>query len=113
MRASRFIPALLLSYIVISASAQTKLKLSAIQPGTEIVQLITNGDFQQQGTLVGTNHPNPTGWSRVGEIFADAGTNMVVANNGVVARANTTTAAGVSLYSRSLTLERSEEHTSE
>lgn len=105
MHASRFILALLLSSIATSALAQTKLKLSAIQPGTEIVQLITNGDFQQQGSLVGTNHPNPTGWNRVGEIFADAGTNMVAANGGVVARADVTTAAGVSQFSRSVTLE--------
>jgi hypothetical protein len=88
-----------------TAPAQTKLKLSAIQPGTESVQLIANGDFQQQGSLVGSSHPNPTGWNRVGEIFADAGTNMVAANGGVVARANVTTAAPVSQYARSVTLE--------
>jgi hypothetical protein len=85
--------------------AQTKLKLSAVQPGTEQVQLVANGDFQAQGPLVGTNHPNPTGWSRAGEIFADPGTNMVAANGGVVARANVMTAAPVSQYSRSVTLE--------
>ena len=91
--------------VVACVHAQTKLKLSAIQPGTEVVTLIPNGNFQSQGALVGTNHPNPTGWNRAGEIFADAGTNMVAANGGVVARANVTTAAGVSQYSRSVTLE--------
>lgn len=105
MNARRCIPGLLLASFALSTSAQTRLKLSAIQPGTEVVQLITNGDFQQQGSLVGTNHPNPTGWNRAGEVFADPGTNMVAANNGVIARANVTTAAGVSQYSRSVTLE--------
>ena len=55
--------ACLLSILAVSAFAQTKLKLSAIKPGTERVQLINNGDFQFQGPLGGTNYPSPSGWS--------------------------------------------------
>src|SRR5512140_613299 len=70
------------------AEAQTKLKLSAVIPGTENVQLVYNGDFQFQGVPTPTNtHPFPTGWTRQADIFADPGTNMVPANRGVVARA--------------------------
>lgn len=96
------LPSLLLA---VSVSAQTKLKLAAIQPGTEQVTLMANGDFQQQGPPAGQTHPNPSGWNRTGEIFADAGTNLVAADGGVVARANVTTAAGVSQFARSVTLE--------
>ena len=45
-----------------SAFAQTRLKLSAIKPGTERVQLMNNGDFQFQGPLVGDSFPFPSGW---------------------------------------------------
>ena len=59
--------------------AQTRLKLSSIKPGTERVQLINNGDFQFQGAVTTTNtHPFPAGWTRVADIYADAG--PVVAN---------------------------------
>ena len=57
----------------ISAPAQTRIKLSAIKPGTEQVQLIPNGDFQFQGPLAGGSYPNPTGWSRSGDMFATGG----------------------------------------
>src|SRR5438874_10791305 len=60
-----------------SVSAQTRVKLSSIKPGTEQVQLIPNGDFQFQGTPVGTNYPSPTGWSRSGDLYAIAGPNKV------------------------------------
>src|SRR3954471_14955173 len=69
----------------ISALAQTRVKLSSIKPGTEQVQLIPNGDFQFQGTLVGTNYPSPIGCSRSGDMYAIGGTNTVLYDNGVVA----------------------------
>ena len=70
------------------ADAQTRVRLSAIIPGTENVQLVANGDFQAQGTVTATNtHPFPTGWTRRADMFADPGTNMTPANGGVVARA--------------------------
>ena len=63
--------------LVAPAFAQTKLKLSAIKPGTERVQLINNGDFQFQGPLVGNNYPFPSGWSSSVDMYANAGSNMV------------------------------------
>ena len=59
--ARRVMIACLLSILAAPAFAQTKLKLSAIKPGTERVQLINNGDFQFQGPLVGNNYPLPSG----------------------------------------------------
>src|SRR5512133_563966 len=81
------------------ADAQTRLRLSTIIPGTENVQLVANGDFQLQGTVTPTNtHPFPTGWTRTADMFADPGTNMAVANNGVVARALVNSGASVCQY---------------
>jgi hypothetical protein len=87
------------------ALAQTKLKLSAIKPGTERVQLIYNGDFQFQGPLFGTNYPSPTGWSGFGEIYANAGSNMVAYNSGIICRAQVESSAPVSLLQQTITLE--------
>jgi hypothetical protein len=86
----------------LTALAQTtKLKLASIIPGTENVQLVHNGDFQFQGAATATNtHPSPTGWSRVADIYADPGTNLVTANAGVVARALVSGGAEVCMYSR-------------
>src|SRR6267378_1736250 len=66
----------------ISAPGQTRLKLSAIKPGTEQVQMIPNGDFQFQGSLVGGNYPAPADWNRSGDMFATMGSNMMAINNG-------------------------------
>ncbi len=90
-----------------SVSAQTRLKLSSIKPGTEQVQLILNGDFQSQGAPSGNNYPSPTGWSRSGDMYAIAGTNTVVYDNGVVAQAQLTSASPVSSYTRTVTLDPS------
>ncbi len=87
------------------AQAQTSLKLSTITPGTENVQLVYNGDFQFQGPLVASNHPNPLGWTRQADMVADPGTNLVLADNGVVARGFVGAAAPVSMYSRTIRLE--------
>jgi hypothetical protein len=85
--------------------AQTRVKLSSIKPGTEQVQLISNGDFQSQGALVGTNFPSPTGWSRSGDMYAMPGTNMVTYDNGLLAQAQLTSGSPVSMYSRTVSLE--------
>jgi hypothetical protein len=95
----------LLFGISLSAPAQTRLKLSAIKPGTERVQLISNGDFQFQGALVGTNYPAPSGWSRSGDMFAAAGSNAVPVNGNVVAKAMVDGGAPVSGYNQLVTLE--------
>ncbi len=88
------------------ADAQTRLRLSTIIPGTETVQLVANGDFQLQGTVTATNtHPFPTGWTRTADMFADPGTNMAAANNGVVARALVNSGASVCQYQRTITLQ--------
>ncbi len=103
--------ALLLSVglLTLGASAfgqATKLQLSAIIPGTENVQLVYNGDFQFQGPVTATNtHPWPLGWSRLADMFADPGTNMVLANSGVVASALVNGGAPVCKYQRTITLE--------
>jgi hypothetical protein len=89
-----------------SALAQTKLRLANIIPGTENVQLVQNGDFQFQGTATETNtHPFPTGWTRQADIFADPGTNMVLPNSGVVARALVNGGAAVCQYRRTVRLD--------
>jgi len=88
------------------ADAQTRLRLSAIIPGTETVQLVANGGFQAQGPVTATNtHPFPDGWSRVADIFADPGTNMTPANNGVLARALVNGGAAVCQYQRTIQLQ--------
>jgi hypothetical protein len=88
------------------AQAQTKLRLAAIIPGTENVQLVANGDFQSQGSATATNtHPFPTGWTRLADLNADPGTNMTPANGGVVARALVNSGAAVSKYERAVQLQ--------
>jgi hypothetical protein len=100
----RYFIILLLFGFGVSASAQTKLKLSAIKPGTEQVQLIFNGDFQFQGVPSGGNYPSPTGWNRSGSVFVGAGTNMVAYNQGVAAQSFVSNGLASSVYSQSLTL---------
>src|ERR1041385_2436484 len=95
----------LLFGLSISAPAQTKLKLSAIKPGTEQVQLVPNGDFQFQGPFVGGAYPTPAGWSRSGDMFATSGSNMVTWDGGVSAQAQLLSGAPASGYSQSVTLE--------
>src|SRR5215831_14898299 len=97
-----FLSILLLDF---SLLAQTRLKLSSIKPGTEQVQLIPNGDFQSQGTLVGTNYPSPTGWSRSGDMYATPGMNMAAYDSGVVAQAQLTSGSPVSMYGCTVLLE--------
>lgn len=85
--------------------AQTRVRLATIIPGTENVQLVANGDFQFQGPVTATNtHPSPIGWTRVADIYADPGTNMVQANGGLVARALASSGASVCMYSRVISL---------
>jgi hypothetical protein len=85
--------------------AQTKLKLSTIKPGTEQVQLVPNGDFQFQGPIGSGNYPNPTGWNRVGDAFANAGSNTVSIDLNVVAKGHLDGGAAVSGYNQQVTLE--------
>ncbi len=87
------------------AQAQTRLKLSTITPGTENVQLVYNGDFQFEGPLVNNSHPFPLGWSRYADMFVEPGTNMVLTDIGVVARAHVDGGAPVCLYQRTISLE--------
>ncbi|HEY5914073.1 MAG TPA: Ig-like domain-containing protein [Verrucomicrobiae bacterium] len=87
------------------AEAQTKLSLASIVPGSENVQLVYNGDFQFQGPATATNtHPFPIGWTRLADIYADPGTNLVTANGGVIARALVSGGAAVCMYSRVISL---------
>src|SRR6266700_6049338 len=91
--------------VVTPVVAQTKLRLSTLRPGTERVQLINNGDFQFQGPLRNGAYPFPTGWSRYGDIFVGAGSNMVPVNSSVVARGHVDGGSAVSLYQRTVNLE--------
>jgi hypothetical protein len=95
----------LLLGLVAPAFAQTRLKISAIKPGTERVQLINNGDFQFQGPLVGTNYPFPAGWSSSVDMYANAGSNTVAINNGVLARAQVNSSAPATGFSQTVSLE--------
>src|SRR4051812_39901392 len=70
----------------LSVQSQSILPFSWLTPGSEWTTIVANGDFQAQGSLAGGRHPNPTGWSGFGEMSADAGTNMVRADNGMVAK---------------------------
>jgi hypothetical protein len=97
--------ALLWLIVAATAVAQTKLKLSAIKSGTERVQLINNGDFQFQGPLVGTNYPYPSGWSSSVDMYANAGSNTVAINSGVVARAQVNNSAAATSFSQTVSLE--------
>ena len=103
------IPNRFLAFGVLLASiellgAQTRLTLASIIPGTENVQLVYNGDFQFQGPTFTNTHPFPTGWNRQADVFADDGTNMVAADNGVVAKALVNNAAPVGMFQRTLSL---------
>src|SRR5262249_47583881 len=102
---ARVMLACILSILAAPAFAQTKLKLSSIKPGTERVQLINNGDFQFQGPLVGTNYPFPSGWSSSVDMYANAGSNMVAINRGVVARAQVNSSAPATGFSQTVSLE--------
>ncbi|MDQ6632551.1 MAG: glycoside hydrolase family 71/99-like protein [Verrucomicrobiota bacterium] len=93
-----------------TAKAQTKLKLFSVTPGTEKVELISNGDFQLQGLLVTNRHPFPEGWNRLGDVFADSGRNLVSANASVVASGDVSQGALVGQYSRAINLEPNTEY---
>src|SRR5204862_3190659 len=101
---------LLMSMPCVSRAQVTRVKLSAIAPGTENVQLVYNGDFQFQGAVITNSHPFPLGWIRQADMFADPGVNMVAADNGVVARALINASALVSLYQRTITLQPSTDY---
>jgi hypothetical protein len=101
----RWVMALLFFALTLPTPAQTKLKLSAIKPGTERVQLLNNGDFQFQGPLTGTNYPFPSGWSSSVDMYANAGSNMVPVNSGVVARAQVDSGAPATGFSQTVSLE--------
>src|SRR5260221_427972 len=91
--------------VVKPAVPQTKLKLSTLKPGTERVQLINNGDFQFQGPLEGDNYPLPSGWNSSVDMYANAGSNMVAVNSGVVARAQVNSGAPATGFSQTVRLE--------
>jgi hypothetical protein len=91
--------------LVAPAFAQTRLKLSAVKPGTERVQLINNGDFQFQGPLAGNNYPFPSGWSGSADMYAGGGSNLVAVNNGVVARAQVNSGAPATGFSQTVRLD--------
>ena len=91
--------------VAVAASAQTSVQLSSLTPGTEWTRLVANGDFQSQGPLIGNRHPNPTGWSGSGEMSADPGTNLVRADQGIVAKGYVGNGNPVGMLQRSVVLE--------
>lgn len=92
------------------AAQQTQIRLSAMTPGTEQVQLVPNGDFQQLGMPVNGFLPDSPGWSRFGEMYVGPGSNMVAADQGVVAQGVVSQANPASGYFRSLTLQPATEY---
>lgn len=88
-----------------TAAGQPSLTLASQTPGTEWTTVVTNGGFQAQGPLVGGRHPNPTGWSGFGELSADPGTNMVGADQGIVAKGYANGGGSVALRERPVILE--------
>ena len=105
-RASKALFALSAALLLASglAEAQTLLRLSAITPGTENVQLIYNGDFQLSGPLVNNSYPSPIGWTRQADMFVGPGTNLVRTDAGLAAQAYVSNAAPVGMYSRTISL---------
>lgn len=93
-----------------AALGQSGLPLSWLTPGTEWTTLVTNGDFQARGPLVGDRHPSPSGWSGFGQMSADPGTNMVRADQGVVAKGYVSGGDPVSLLQRAVTLQPATEY---
>ncbi|MEO6036268.1 MAG: glycoside hydrolase family 71/99-like protein [Verrucomicrobiota bacterium] len=85
--------------------AQTIVKISALTPGTEWTTVVSNGDFESQGPLAGSRHPNPAGWAGSGEMSADPGTNTTQANGNAVAKGYVNGGAPVGLLQRTVTLE--------
>ena len=96
--------------VAAKAEAQTSISLSTLTPGTEWTMPVTNGNFQAQGPIVAGRHPNPTGWSVIGEMSADPGTNMVRADLGITAKGYVTTGQPVGLYQRPVFLEPATEY---
>jgi hypothetical protein len=92
------------------SAQQFTINLSSLTPGTEWTKLVTNGDFQSQGPLVGDRHPNPTGWSGFGEMSADPGTSMARADSGVVAKGYVTSGGPIGLLQRTVVLEPSSDY---
>jgi len=95
---------------VVTVDAQTTFPLSSVTPGTEWTTTIANGGFQLQGPLVGDRHPNPIGWSGFGVMSADPGTNLVQANQGIVAKGYVTSGDPVGLLQRAITLDPATEY---
>src|SRR5439155_23574422 len=98
---------LLLITFSLSHAQATKLKLGAVIPGTENVQLVYNGDFQFQGPLITNSHPFPVGWTRQADMFVGGGVNRVQTDNGVVALAHVDGSAPVCMYARTIKLQPS------
>ncbi len=105
MRERRILIILMGLACALDAVGQTKLPLAAIKPGTERVQLIPNGDFQQEGIPSGSAYPFPLGWSRSGNMFVGSGSNTVEMDSGVVAFANYAAGVSSSVYQQNLTLD--------
>ncbi|HTI72846.1 MAG TPA: hypothetical protein VMF06_22930, partial [Candidatus Limnocylindria bacterium] len=92
----------LLSHGLIIA-AQGLIRLTAIEPGTEAVQLIPNGDFQS--VAPSSEGPQAAGWTRQGQLAPSVGTNTSRANEGQVAGGKVDLHYPVSLLQRLVHLE--------
>jgi hypothetical protein len=61
----------------------TQLPLNQYQAGLEQTTLVPNGSFEDPGPVDGTgDHPNPTGWTRDGNMFAGTPTFSNLTNTG-------------------------------
>jgi hypothetical protein len=64
------------------ANSGVQLALNQYQAGTEQTTLVPNGNFEDPGTASNGQFPNPTGWTRDGEMYAAAPTFSNLTNTG-------------------------------
>jgi hypothetical protein len=79
------VPALLLCHAA-RGNSGIQLPLSQYQAGAEQTTPVNNGTFESPGALDGTgNYPNPTGWTRSGNMYVGAPTFSNTNNTGAFA----------------------------
>src|SRR5262249_10785600 len=84
----------------------TNILLATLTPGTEQVQLVVNGNFQDRGPPDASgDYPNPAAWTRWGTMYVAAGSNMFAADQGLVAQGLVSATNSASGYSQQLTLQ--------
>lgn len=86
------------------SQAQSSVRLSSVTPVTEWTKVVTNGDFQAQGLMVGGQHPDPTGENN--DLFA-ARQGFLPGSQGIVSRSELAAKRGVSVGALDVAVHRS------